>query len=78
MVDREAAGDEIEGVVDVGQSGGVEPLMLGILVASGVGAALAAAAIICYRAVSLGLQVGAGAVAVSLTSPGLPSLASSR
>jgi uncharacterized protein (TIRG00374 family) len=61
-----------------GGIGGVEPLMLGILVASGVGAALAAAAIICYRAVSLGLQVGAGAVAVSLTSPGLPSLASRR
>ena len=54
-----------------GGIGGVEPLMLGILVASGVGAALAAAAIISYRAVALGLQSAAGAVAVTAIGPSL-------
>lgn len=46
-----------------GGIGGVEPLMLGILVASGVDTGLAAAAIVCYRAISLGLQTVAGVVA---------------
>jgi uncharacterized membrane protein YbhN (UPF0104 family) len=46
-----------------GGIGGVEPLMLGILVASGVNIGLAAAAIICYRAISLGAQGAAGALA---------------
>jgi uncharacterized membrane protein YbhN (UPF0104 family) len=46
-----------------GGIGGVEPLMLGILVASGVNIGLAAAAIVCYRAISLGAQGAAGALA---------------
>jgi uncharacterized protein (TIRG00374 family) len=46
-----------------GGIGGVEPVMLGILVASGVGTSLGAAAIVCYRAISLGAQGAAGAVA---------------
>jgi uncharacterized membrane protein YbhN (UPF0104 family) len=45
-----------------GGIGGVEPLMLGIFVASGVDSGLAAAAIVCYRAISLGLQTVAGVV----------------
>lgn len=52
-----------------GGIGGVEPVMLGILVASGVDVGLGAAAIICYRAVSLGAQGAVGALAfVTLTS----------
>lgn len=46
-----------------GGIGGVEPVMLGILVASGVNIGLGAAAIICYRAVSLGAQGAVGALA---------------
>jgi uncharacterized membrane protein YbhN (UPF0104 family) len=46
-----------------GGIGGVEPLMLGILVASAVNIGLAAAAIVCYRAISLGAQGAAGALA---------------
>jgi uncharacterized membrane protein YbhN (UPF0104 family) len=46
-----------------GGIGGVEPLMLGILVASGVNIGLAGAAIVCYRAISLGAQGAAGALA---------------
>jgi uncharacterized membrane protein YbhN (UPF0104 family) len=45
-----------------GGIGGVEPLMLGIFVASGVDTSLAAAAIVCYRAISLGLQSVSGVV----------------
>ena len=52
-----------------GGIGGVEPIMLGVLVASGVDSATGAAAIVVYRAVALGLQSGAGAVAVSLLIP---------
>jgi len=48
-----------------GGIGGVEPLMLGIFVASGVDSAPAAAAIICYRAISLGLQSVAGLIALT-------------
>jgi uncharacterized membrane protein YbhN (UPF0104 family) len=47
-----------------GGVGGVEPVMLGVLTASGVAAGLAAAAIVCYRAIALGLQGLAGSVAV--------------
>jgi len=47
-----------------GGIGGVEPLMLGIFVASGVDSGLAAAAIVCYRAISLGLQSITGVVSV--------------
>jgi putative heme transporter len=39
-----------------GGVGGVEPLMLGIFSASGVNLGLAGAAVICYRAIALGLQ----------------------
>jgi uncharacterized protein (TIRG00374 family) len=48
-----------------GGIGGVEPVMLGILVASGVNIGLGAAAIVCYRAISLGTQGAAGAIAVA-------------
>ena len=46
-----------------GGVGGVEPLMLGIFVASHVDAGLAGAAIICYRAIALGVQGVLGACA---------------
>jgi uncharacterized membrane protein YbhN (UPF0104 family) len=52
-----------------GGVGGVEPIMLAVLVASGVGAAAGAAAIVVYRAVSLGIQSAVGALAVSLLIP---------
>lgn len=48
-----------------GGVGGVEPIMLGVLTASGVDLGLGAAAIILYRFVSLGIQAVAGAVAVA-------------
>jgi uncharacterized membrane protein YbhN (UPF0104 family) len=52
-----------------GGVGGVEPLMLGIFSASGVNLGLAAAAVVCYRTISLGLQGIAGSAAfVSLAS----------
>ncbi len=52
-----------------GGVGGVEPLMLGIFVASDVDLGLAGAAIVCYRAIALGVQgaLGAGAFAMLLT-----------
>jgi uncharacterized membrane protein YbhN (UPF0104 family) len=46
-----------------GGVGGVEPLMLGIFSASGVSLGLAGAAVICYRAISLGVQGMLGTVA---------------
>jgi uncharacterized membrane protein YbhN (UPF0104 family) len=52
-----------------GGVGGVEPVMLGVLTASGVGAGPGAAAIVVYRAVSLGLQAALGALAVGLLIP---------
>ncbi|MDX6649328.1 MAG: putative heme transporter [Solirubrobacteraceae bacterium] len=52
-----------------GGVGGVEPIMLGVLVASGVEADVGAAAIVVYRAVALGLQSALGAVALSLLIP---------
>jgi putative heme transporter len=52
-----------------GGVGGVEPLMLGIFSASGVNLGLAAAAVICYRTIALGVQGALGAAAfVSLAS----------
>jgi uncharacterized membrane protein YbhN (UPF0104 family) len=48
-----------------GGVGGVEPIMLGVLTASGVNLGLGAAAIILYRFVSLGIQAIAGGVAVA-------------
>jgi uncharacterized membrane protein YbhN (UPF0104 family) len=53
-----------------GGVGGVEPLMLGVLTASGVSAGLAAAAIVLYRFVSLGIQAVAGAIAVATLTTG--------
>jgi uncharacterized membrane protein YbhN (UPF0104 family) len=52
-----------------GGIGGVEPLMLSIFVASGVDAGLAGAAIVCYRAIALGLQTAAGVVSVARLVP---------
>jgi putative heme transporter len=52
-----------------GGVGGVEPLMLGIFVASGVDAGLAGAAIVCYRAIALGMQSLAGVASVASLIP---------
>ena len=52
-----------------GGVGGVEPLMFGIFLASGVDAGLAAAAIVCYRAVALGLQTLTGVASVGSLVP---------
>jgi uncharacterized protein (TIRG00374 family) len=52
-----------------GGVGGVEPVMLGVLTASGVGAGAGAAAIVCYRAIALGVQATLGAVAVGTLAP---------
>jgi uncharacterized membrane protein YbhN (UPF0104 family) len=52
-----------------GGVGGVEPVMLGVLTASGVGAAAGAAAIVCYRAIALGVQATLGAIAVATLAP---------
>ena len=54
-----------------GGVGGTEPIMLGVLTASGVNLGLGAAAIILYRFVSLGLQAVAGTVAVATLIPAL-------
>ena len=56
-----------------GGIGGVEPVMLGILVASGVNVGLGAAAIVCYRAISLGAQGATGALAVATLIPDIRS-----
>jgi uncharacterized membrane protein YbhN (UPF0104 family) len=57
-----------------GGVGGVEPVMLGVLTASGVGAAAGAAAILCYRAIALGVQAVLGALAFAALVPeiGMP------
>lgn len=52
-----------------GGVGGVEPVMLGVLTASGVGAAVGAAAIVCYRAIALGVQAVLGAIAFVTLAP---------
>ena len=49
-----------------GGVGGVEPIMLGVMTASGVGAGLGGAAIVFYRLVSLGLQAIGGTIAAAL------------
>ncbi len=54
-----------------GGVGGVEPLMLGVFTASGVTLSLAAAAIVIYRFISLGLQAVTGSVAVASLAPAL-------
>lgn len=48
-----------------GGVGGVEPIMLGVLTASGVNLGLGGAAILLYRFVSLGIQAIAGTIAVA-------------
>jgi uncharacterized membrane protein YbhN (UPF0104 family) len=48
-----------------GGVGGIEPILLGVLTASGVNLGLGAAAILLYRFVSLGIQALAGAIAVA-------------
>ena len=52
-----------------GGVGGVEPVMLGVLTASGVGSAEGAAAIVCYRAIALGVQATLGALALGTLAP---------
>jgi uncharacterized protein (TIRG00374 family) len=56
-----------------GGVGAIEPVMLGVLTASGVDAGLGAAAVILYRFVSLGIQATAGAIAVATLVPVLRS-----
>jgi uncharacterized protein (TIRG00374 family) len=52
-----------------GGVGGVEPVMLGVLTASGVDAGIGAAAIVCYRAIALGVQSTLGVIAVVTLAP---------
>jgi len=52
-----------------GGVGGVEPVMLGVLTASGVATGVGAAAIVCYRAIALGVQATLGAIAVGTLAP---------
>lgn len=52
-----------------GGIGGVEPLMLGILVASGVDAGVGAAGVVCYRTIALGLQSLTGVAAIASLVP---------
>lgn len=54
-----------------GGVGGVEPVMLGVLTASGVDIGLGAAAVVLYRFISLGIQAAAGAIAVATLIPAL-------
>jgi uncharacterized membrane protein YbhN (UPF0104 family) len=54
-----------------GGVGGVEPLMLGILASSSVNPGLAAAAIVCYRTIALGVQGGVGAIAFVVLATGI-------
>ena len=61
-----------------GGVGGVEPLMAGVLHTSGVNLDVSAAAIVIYRAVSLGMQAAIGAVAVGLLVPAVREEAAMR
>lgn len=61
-----------------GGVGGVEPLMLGVLIASGVDPGLGAAAVILYRLVSLGTQGIGGSIAVATLIPALAPAVSAR
>lgn len=54
-----------------GGVGAVEPAMVGVLTSSGVSLGLAAAAVVLYRFVSLGIQAVAGTVAVTTLVPAL-------
>ncbi len=61
-----------------GGVGGVEPITLGVLTASGVDLQLGAAAVLLYRLVSLGLQTAVGAVALGTLIPALRAPASAQ
>jgi len=61
-----------------GGVGGVEPLMLGIFAASHVDIAIAGAAIICYRAIALGVQGTLGAIAFAMLATELRAQPSDR
>ena len=54
-----------------GGVGGVEPVMVGVLTASGVSLAVAGAAVVLYRFISLGLQATVGALAIGSLIPSL-------
>jgi uncharacterized membrane protein YbhN (UPF0104 family) len=54
-----------------GGVGGVEPVMLGVLTASGVDTGLGGAAIVLYRLIALGIQAVAGALALATLVPEL-------
>jgi uncharacterized membrane protein YbhN (UPF0104 family) len=54
-----------------GGVGGVEPVMLGVLTASGVDEGTGAAAIVVYRAIALGVQSLLGAIALGTLAPEL-------
>ncbi|HWE14785.1 MAG TPA: lysylphosphatidylglycerol synthase transmembrane domain-containing protein [Solirubrobacteraceae bacterium] len=54
-----------------GGVGGVEPITLGVLTASGVNLGLGAAAVVLYRLVSLGIQTGTGTIALATLIPAL-------
>lgn len=54
-----------------GGVGGTEPIMLGVMTASGVSLGVGAAAVVLYRFVSLGLQAAAGTIAVATLVPAL-------
>jgi uncharacterized membrane protein YbhN (UPF0104 family) len=61
-----------------GGVGGTEPIMLGVMTASGVSLGVGAAAVILYRFVSLGLQAAAGTIAVATLVPALQRSSSSQ
>ena len=54
-----------------GDVGGVEPLTVGVLTASGVDTGLAGAAIVLYRFIALGIHGTLGAAAVATLIPAL-------
>ena len=54
-----------------GGVGAVEPALVGVLTASGVNLGVAAAAVLVYRLISLGIQATAGAIAVGTLVPAL-------
>jgi uncharacterized protein (TIRG00374 family) len=54
-----------------GGVGGVEPITLGVLTASGVNLSVGAAAVLLYRLVSLGIQTAVGGVALATLIPAL-------
>jgi uncharacterized membrane protein YbhN (UPF0104 family) len=62
-------GSLVPGAGKPGGVGGVEPVMLGVLTASGVDAGTGLAAIVCYRAIALGVQASLGVVAVATLAP---------